>query len=319
MASNFQVKTKSKSLRCEICHQVDQFDVETETCLRCQGLVISNLIPQQSNNHFQDWMVNLGSINSESPFPSREIFTVLRQALGMYWQKFFLFFLLTISVLVPLSFLTEDLVRYQLGVTDSFYQIIIIYIVPFLITPLAMGTINLAVFEHQQRQEPSFLSLYRKFFSRGLGCFGFILTSLVGQIYQLIGLLFCWLGVLYTYPSGAFVSETAIIEQRYGFSALKSSHKIGMRIPVFLLFLGLFNFVLPKLGANFIAHFFVNKTLYYGIGLEDLTYILLTVLQVFTFPLVLIIKILMYLRLRPQEQETNQPASNSNTTTFRLR
>lgn len=315
MANNFQVKTKSKSLRCEICHQVDQFDVETETCLRCQALVISNLLPQQSNNHFQDWMVNLGSLSSDMPFPSREIFTILRQALGLYWKKFLLFFSITLSVLFPLAFLTENLVHYQLGIKDPLYSLIIMYGIPFLFTPLAVGAINLAVFDHQRGEQSSFLSLYRRLLGHG---FKFVITSVVGQIYQLVGFLFCWLGVLYTYPSGAFASETAIVEQKYGISALKASHKIGMRIPIFLLFLGLFNWAIPKFGSNFIAQTIGDKALYYGISLSDLTYIGLTSLQILVFPLFLIIKMLIYLRLRPQEQENSQP-TNSSGSTFRLR
>lgn len=34
----FQVKTESPALRCEICHQVDQFDPATGACTRCEGI-----------------------------------------------------------------------------------------------------------------------------------------------------------------------------------------------------------------------------------------------------------------------------------------
>ncbi|KAF0211345.1 MAG: hypothetical protein FD167_5351, partial [bacterium] len=211
MANNFRIKTKTKSLRCEICHQTDQFDVDTETCLRCQSLVISNLIPQ-TNTHFQDWMVNLGATQRETPFPMREIFAVLRQGLRLYWQRFFLFFSLTATVLIPLGFLTEDFTRYQLGIAEP-YRLAIVYGVPFVITSLTIGAINLAVVDFHQNQQTSFLSVYRRLFSRG---FRFFFTSIIGQIYQLIGVWFCFLGVLYTFPSGAFASETAIVEQKYG-------------------------------------------------------------------------------------------------------
>ncbi len=307
MANNFRVKTKTKSLRCEICHQTDQFDVDTEICLRCQSLVISNLVPQ-TNNHFQDWMVNLGATQRETLFPIREIFTVLRQGLRLYWQRFFLFFSLTATVLIPLGFLTEDFTHYQLGITDSFYRLAIVYGVPFVITSLTIGAINLAIFESSQNQQTSFLSVYSKLFSRG---FRFFFTSIVGQVYQLIGVWFCFLGVLYTFPSGAFASETAIVEQKYGMEAFRASHRMGMRAPIFLLFLGLFNLGVPRLGSDFIASLFINNVKQYGISLDDLAYLTLICLQVFIFPLFLIIKMLTYLRLRPQESEPTQSTVNS--------
>ena len=62
---------------------------------------------------------------------------------------------------------------------------------------------------------------------------------------------------------------------------------MGMRVPIFLLLLGLFNWAVPKFGSEFIANLFVNKALYYGIGLSDLTYIGLVCLQIFIFPLFL--------------------------------
>jgi hypothetical protein len=316
MTNKFEVKTKSKSLRCEICHQADQFDLETETCLRCQGLVISNLIPQQNNNNFQDWMVNLGTTSSDNPFPTRELVGVIRQAFTVYLQRFFFLFLFASLVLIPLSFFTEEILQYQLGVSDGFYQILITYGLPLLLTPISIGAIGLTVFDHQRNQQTSFLSVFKRLFNtNGIN---FVLTSFVGQLYQLIGFLFCWLGVLYTYPSGAFISETAIIEEKYGINAIKNSHKIGMRVPIFLLFLGLLSWVVPKFGSAFLGEVLAQKG-FYGFGQNEITHVLYLIFQIFIFPLVTVMKMLMYLRLRPQEQDSSQPISNSSNSTFRLR
>ena len=38
------IKNESLSLRCEICHKDDLFDSENNICLRCNGIIINDII-----------------------------------------------------------------------------------------------------------------------------------------------------------------------------------------------------------------------------------------------------------------------------------
>ncbi|MFY9225903.1 MAG: hypothetical protein WAQ98_24705 [Blastocatellia bacterium] len=302
----FQVKTKTKSIRCEICHQTDQFDEATETCLRCQSLVVANLLPQTPNSQFQDWMVNLGNANRAS-LSTRELFRVVQNAFQFYWQNFLLLISITTVSLIPLCLLKEDLVRYSFGIKDADLRIVICNIIPFIMYSFVIGTLDLAILKRHRGENITIFSAYRNVFSRGIK---YLFTSLVGRIYQLVGIAFCWLGVLYTYPSGAFASEIAIAEEVYNMSAFKASHRLGMRIPIFLLLLGLIGFITPHLITETLNEVFGNNLYGTGISFSDFSYFIIVFFNILIWPLFVVIKMLAYLRLQQNQDAT---ANNQNT------
>lgn len=301
MANKFQVKTKTKSIRCEICHQTDQFDVTTETCLRCQSLVVANLLPQTPNSQFQDWMVNLGNAN-RAALSTRELFQVIQNAFRFYRQNFLLLVSITTTILVPLCLLHEDIVRYYFGVKDADLRIFICKIIPFIIYSFVIGTLDLAILKRHRGENITLFSAYRNVFSRGIS---YLFTSLIGRIYQLVGIAFCWLGVLYTYPSGAFASEIAIAEEVYNMQAFKLSHKLGMRIPIFLLLLGLLGFISPFLITEALSEILVTNISGYGVDFSDFSYFITMFFNILIWPLFVVIKMLAYLRLQSQEATAN--------------
>ncbi len=302
----FQVKTKTKSIRCEICHQTDQFDEATETCLRCQSLVVANLLPQTPNSQFQDWMVNLGNANRAS-LSTRELFRVVQNAFQFYWQNFLLLISITAVSLIPLCLLHEDIVRYSFGIKDADLRIVICNIIPFIMYSFVIGTLDLAILKRHRGENITLFSAYRNVFSRGIK---YLFTSLVGRIYQLVGIAFCWLGVLYTYPSGAFASEIAIAEEVYNMQAFKLSHKLGMRMPIFLLLLGLFGFISPLLITEALNETLGTNIFGYGVNLPDFSYFVVVFFNILIWPLFVVVKMLAYLRLQSQEATAN----NQNTT-----
>lgn len=297
----FQVKTKTKSIRCEICHQTDQFDVSTETCLRCQSLVIANLLPQTPNSQFQDWMVNLGNANRAS-LSTRELFRVVQHSFQFYWQNFLLLISITAVSLVPLCLLQEDIVRYYFGIKDADLRIFICNIVPFILYSFVIGALDLAILKRHRGEGITIFSAYRNVFSRGIK---YLFTSLIGRVYQLVGIAFCWLGVLYTYPSGAFASEIAIAEEVYNMTAFKASHRLGMRIPIFLLLLGLIGFITPLAIAEALNEIVGNNFNGTGINFSDFSYFIIVFFNILIWPLFVVIKMLAYLRLQNQETTTN--------------
>lgn len=324
MANNFQIKTKNKSTRCEICHQTDQFDLATETCLRCSALVVANLLPQPTaNNQFNDWMVTLGRTQAPS-LTFRELFNIIKESLDLYFKNFLLFFGIISIPFFPVAFLSEHFIYQVIGVNDGLYRFIIYWGTPFVVTALAGAVLSTAILNRYQNQPTSILNSYKELFKRGTS---FVSTVVFGQFYQIIGIVFCWLGLLYTYPSGAFISETAIVDQHYKAEAFKTSHRFGSRVPIFLLLFGLFSWIIPKLTGIYVGDFLSHKALKYGIYKEDLSDFFSMCLKIGIYPLFLLIKMLMYLRLRseniPSAQSTSATATSNTSetsgTTFQLR
>lgn len=297
----FQVKTKTKSTRCEICHQTDQFDEATETCLRCQSLVVANLLPQTPNSHFQDWMVNLGNANRAS-LSTRELLQVIQNSFQFYRQNFLLLISITAVSLVPLCLLQEDIVRYYFGIKDADLRIFICNIVPFILYSFVIGALDLAILKRHRGEGITIFSAYHNVFSRGIK---YLFTSLIGRVYQLVGIAFCWLGVLYTYPSGAFASEIAITEEVYNMAAFKASHRLGMRIPIFLLLLGLTGFITPYAITEALNEILSNNLYGSSISFSGFSYFILIFFDILIWPLFVVIKMLAYLRLQNQEATAN--------------
>jgi hypothetical protein len=315
MANNFQVKTKNKSTRCEICHQTDQFDLATETCLRCNALVVANLLPQPTtNNQFNDWMVTLGRPSTPS-LTIRDFLSILRESIQLYFQNFFLFLGIFSIAIFPSAFLSEHFIYSFLGVTDGLSNLLIYWGIPFVLIAVSGAILSTAIYNRYQNQPTSIITSYRELFKRGGK---FISTVIFGQIYQIIGIVFCWLGLLYTYPSGAFVSESAVVDQHYKSEAFKTSHRFGMQTPVYLLFLGLIAFVIPKLASFYIADILGSKMITYGIYKTDLSDFFGACIKIGLYPLFSVIKMLMYLKLHDPNTAT-QSTSGTSGTTFQLR
>ncbi|MEW6735016.1 MAG: hypothetical protein AB1489_27240 [Acidobacteriota bacterium] len=49
LLTKLKIKTQSMPTRCEVCHQADQFDRETNHCLRCETTVLEDLIATADN------------------------------------------------------------------------------------------------------------------------------------------------------------------------------------------------------------------------------------------------------------------------------
>src|SRR5689334_5469458 len=49
--SELQLKAESFPVRCEICHQADRFDPETNSCLRCDAYNLPNKVATKNHNY----------------------------------------------------------------------------------------------------------------------------------------------------------------------------------------------------------------------------------------------------------------------------
>ncbi len=48
MSRTFHIVAERAAVRCDICHQTDEFDLATGTCRRCAGLALSRLVQYES-------------------------------------------------------------------------------------------------------------------------------------------------------------------------------------------------------------------------------------------------------------------------------
>src|SRR5262249_36585409 len=102
--TRFEVMAETVPVRCEICHQADKFDPYTETCLRCQALIVANSLPQQEATRYQERM-QTAAPKADEKIPTSDLFRVAREAFRLYSRNFSLFIGILAIVQVPMGLL----------------------------------------------------------------------------------------------------------------------------------------------------------------------------------------------------------------------
>lgn len=323
MAQKFQVKTEKQATRCDICHQADQMDAFTGACMRCQALIVTNTVPASNASRYNDWMVTFRANNeaaNNASLSSNELFRVIGEAAAIYLRNFLAFVGIIAIIQIPAKLLPLFISYQGWARTNTLLGFAISTIVPLILASLATGALNRAILQSYQREKVSILAAYRFILQRGPK---YIVTSLLGSLFQVIGFFACYIGGLYTYPRGAFISEVAVAEEKYFMAALKRSIDLGQYNSISLLAIGLINWCLLSFSGGF------------GIYVADWCKHMLTNLPGFTYsyislgsslipelifvPLFLTIKMLLYFHLRMRDGDTlpvntmpNLPASMPN-------
>src|SRR5262249_54440088 len=122
----------------------------------------------------------------------------------------------------------------QLGLLPNPKPSSVIDTIPFLTLTLSSivlpyissGALMKAILDRYRGEKATVADAYRFIINKG---WRFLLTSIIGGIYQFIGYIACFIGLLYTFPRGAFVSEVAIIEDKYFSKAFNRSKRLGTR------------------------------------------------------------------------------------------
>jgi hypothetical protein len=314
----FQVMEQTKPSRCEICHQVDRFDPFTETCLRCQALIITNQLPELEAQRYQQRQQSANQQPhppQEVKVPTNELFRVVDESAKLCWRNFSLLLKIFAIIQLPIIVIGILNVIYPLGgkvPAISMIVSLLIGVISAIASSIGAGAMTKAVMDRYRGETTSVTQAYQFILQKG---WRFVATSMLGVIYQSIGVLFCLVGGLYTYPSGAFVTEVALVEDKYFRQAFRRSHKLGMinmwmTVLLYLLWMGVGGVI--GAGAGIISGGLVGLLLALKIvsGAQNLALIFTISLQILAslasvalVPFLHTSKLLLYFHLRMRSDD----------------
>src|SRR5262249_801040 len=142
----------------------------------------------------------------ETEVPTSDLFRVMREAFNLYRRNFLLFLSILAVVQIPIA-LSSGAVFMASKQSSMFPALMLIVgFLSFILTPVTTGALLKAILDRYRGESASLGESYAFILDRG---FRYILTSIFGGICQVIGAIFCGVGMLFTYPRAAFVSEVA--------------------------------------------------------------------------------------------------------------
>lgn len=238
----FQVLEQTTPSRCEVCHQADQFDVFTATCMRCQALLLAQSLPEEHAARYQQFQQNARPFDKSVPVS--DLFRILPEAFNLYSRNFWLFLKVCLLGQVPIT-VVSILPSFLLAFASSVFSplafsslIIALSFVSlgftFLLWPIMSGALTKAILDRYRGEEASLSKSYGFIFEKG---WKYLVTSVLGELFQSVGFFLCLIGGVFTFPRGMFVQEVSIIEDKYYGESLKRSITLATKnIAVPLLF-----------------------------------------------------------------------------------
>lgn len=228
----FQVLEQTSPSRCEVCHQADQFDAFTATCMRCQALILAHSLPEEQAARYQQFQQVARP--RDTNVPTSDLFRIMPEAFKLYSRNFGLFLkvclagqgLIILLSLVPtiLLFLGAGMVSPGNIALVGLAMLFLILGASLVLWPIMSGALTKAILDRYRGENASVVDSYKFIFQRG---WKYISTAIMGHLYQSVGFLLCFVGGIYTFPRGLFVPEVAIIEEKYSGDALNRSSKLA--------------------------------------------------------------------------------------------
>lgn len=244
----FQIVKEKAPTRCDICHQADQFDPLSEMCLRCQPLVAAGKIPQPElelpRNH------SLSDQFLESIFrphlSAGDVLSIIQDAVQLLRNNFRLLASIVILIEIPamlgILFAGNDFLLRLFLPPGPFKSELVLWLAITVLTSLSHAALVKAIFDRSQGNETSVRTVFQFLWRRGLR---FAATIALGRVYQFVGFLFCGILGFYTYPSGAFIPEIAVIEERSLAHSFRESNQLSLRNWFLICGYGVFCWLIP--------------------------------------------------------------------------
>lgn len=306
----FQVLEQTTASRCEVCHQADQFDPFTATCMRCQALIVAQSLPEEYAARYQQFQQTARPFDKNVPVS--DLFRIIPEAFKLYSRNFWLFLKVCLFGQIPitiLSLLPAFLLVFTAFLISPANLALVTMITLFgilgtsmILWPIVSGALTKVILDRYRGEEASFSNSYKYIFGRGLK---YIFTSIQGQFYQGIGFFLCLVGALYTFPRGLFVPEVAIIEEKYYSDALersKSLAKINVGLPLLFGFGWFFCITAAQIFVNLAISF--SLKLFLSAPVADLIAQIVSSLgTLVALPLFFTTKLMLYFHLRMRSDE----------------
>jgi hypothetical protein len=319
--TTFEIVTESSATRCEICHKADRFDPITETCLRCQALVVVGLLSDSAVAQYRQQQAArtapTGSIEPQRinnlTVSLRDFLGLMREALKLYHRNWLLltaiYGLLEIPLIIGFSLVELHQGPFSNWQLRFWYGYFIL--LPILLTSISIGALIHAIVNRYHDKPTSLLSAYRYIWQLGPN---YLFTSILGSIFQWSGLLlfsFYFSSIvtdlnkaiafiallllgLYAYPRFAFVSEVAVTERKYFIAAFRHSANFGVANWLILCTFALLVWLVPKL----IAVILLNGLSIFVSGLPEFVYKMIGIgIDILSYPFVFTTKVLLYFHL----------------------
>ena len=306
----FQVLEQTAPSRCEVCHQADQFDVFTATCMRCQALILAHSLPEEDAQRYQQFQQFARP--RDTKVPVSDLFRIMPEAFKLYSRNFSLFLkvcLLGQLLLIVLSLSPAFILGFgggQISPLNAALAILatllLVLTTTFVVWPIMSGALTKAILDRYRGENASVLESYKFIFGRG---WKYISTAIMGSLYQSVGFFLCLVGAVYTFPRGMFVPEVAIIEEKYSSEALKRSKNLAtINIGIPLLF------GLIWIGGGLVLQIAVKLIFVLSLGVflpgnmvGLIAQIVSSLVNLFILPFIFTTELLMYFHLRMRSDE----------------
>ncbi|MBX7219317.1 MAG: hypothetical protein K1Y36_05180 [Blastocatellia bacterium] len=230
--STFHVTREGTATRCEICHQSDLYDPETNLCGRCQPLVDSRLIQIQpapeagSPTPFDDAVSDF----FRPELSLTDFFRLVRAAGRLHSENFGVFVslqavvdgLLAISLWFGTGGSIPPVPAFSPFAGGAAWAWLLDVFFGSLATTLGIGAFAAITQEHPNVMKQAVESLRHR-------SGGFFLAAFLGRLYQKTGVLLCWPVGFATVATGAFLPETAFFGTSTGFELFRRSRILGGR------------------------------------------------------------------------------------------
>lgn len=255
METKFQVLEQAQPTRCEICHQADMFDPITESCVRCQALILTQTLPEQEAERYRRRQEAGLTVPRDTTVRASDIFRIIPEAFKLYrknWPLFWAIMLIVtfVSELPRILFVLND---GSLGIETSIIFSIISLLTLLILNPLGMGALTKSILDTYRSEPTSLIDSYAFILKRG---WRYLTTTALAGLYLVISLLpgigiamlginfsqsnwllmplFCLIGFaiailfgLRVYIRTLFISDVAIVEERYFSKAFCRSKELG--------------------------------------------------------------------------------------------
>jgi hypothetical protein len=228
MESKFQILEQAQPTRCEICHQADQFDPFTASCLRCQAMILTHTLPEDEAERYRRRQEASLTVPRDTSVPVSDLFRVIPEAFKLYRRNLWLFYLIIVAVSLPATLIGLVPVVLPEMIKDNPLLIIVVSLFSILFSlilyPIGMGALTKAILDRYRGEPASFVNSYSFIFERG---WRYAATTVLGNLYMTLGFMFCLVGGVYTFPRSVFIPEVSIVEEKYFGKAFSRASYLG--------------------------------------------------------------------------------------------